>query len=538
MICSRPRSRLAGLLICLGLTAHAAAALEPVPMPDLEGFEAAVRERLTTAHEALMSALEDPDTSAEERSRLYGQTGKIFHAHHAFRVAATCYRNAAELDREDPQWPYILGFLHQDAGEFEPAAERYLSVLAMAPEHTMASLRLGEVYLELNELDRARSLLEKVMDQPGLGATTHAGLGKIAAAMQDHEAAASHYEVALELQPDASRLRVPLGLSYRSLGQIAKAREQLAQRGEGKVRLDDPMLREIGSLTASSEMFLTTAAQALKAGRYEVAERAYRGAIAANPDNPRAHVNLAEVLTRRGALEEAEASAREALRLDPDSFFALFNLANIFERRGQLEEAMDYFERALGKNPASVRANFRLGGLFMRSGDYERAAESYRRVIEAAPSFVHARYLQALALISQGRRGAARQVLEAALQVEPGHEEMRAALARLLATAESITPEVSGRAVELAQELYRSRSSPENLETLAMSLAAAGRFEAAVSAQLAVIEAARDQEADPQILQHLEHNLKRYERRLPSDRPWHTNDQTAERRAAQARDGD
>lgn len=535
----RPRylTRLASALLCTGLTATATQALETIPLPNLERFETAVQERLTTAYDALMSALDDPETSNEERSRLYGRTGKIFHAHHAFKVAAACYRNAAELDPEDLQWPYILGFLHQDAGEFGQAETLYESVLTMDPEHTMATLRLGEIYLELGELDRSQPLLEKVMDQPGLGATAHAALGKIAAARQDHETAVRHYETALKLQPEAGRLHVPIGLSYRSLGQIDKAREHLGQRAEGKVRVDDPLLREIGSLTASSEMFLTTAAQALKAGRYELAERAYRGAIAANPENARAHVNLAEVLTRRGALEEAEASAREGLRLNPESFFALFNLANIFEKHGQLEKAMEYFERALEENPASVRANFRLGSLLMRKGEYERAAERFHQVVEAAPSFARARYLQALALISQGQRGAAREVLETALQVEPGHEGISAALARLLATAESATPEETRRAVSLAQELYRNRSSAENLETLAMSLAAAKRYDKAASAQHAVIEAARIQDADSHTLAHLEYNLQRYQNGLPSDRPWNTSDPAAEDRAAQTQNG-
>ena len=533
MIFPQSRSRLARALIGLYLTTRAAVALEPVPRPDLGGFEAAVQERLATAYEALMSVLENPDASTLERARLYGHTGKIFHAHHAFEVAAACYRNAAELDFEDPQWPYILGFLHQDSGKFRRAEAQYQRVLAISPDHALAILRLGQVHLELNQLDQAESLLESVVKEPGLGASAYAALGKIAAARQDHETAVRHYKAALELQPEATRLHVPLGLSYRGLGQIDKAREHLSQRAAAKVRVEDPMLREIGSLTASSEMFLTTAAQAVKAGRYDQAEQAYRGAIAAKPDNPRAHVNLAEILARRGALDAAEASAREALRLNPESFFALFNLGNIFEKRGQLDEAMAYFEKALEKDPASVQANFRLAGLLMRAGDYERAARRYEIVIAAAPSLVSARYLQALALVSRGRRAAAQEVLEEALQVDPGHEEMAAALARLLATAESVTDEESQRALAMAQELYQNRQSAENLETLATSLAAARRFEDAVSAQRAVIEAARAQRGDPDLIRHLEYNLKRYQDGLPSDQPWHSADPSTEARAAE-----
>jgi tetratricopeptide (TPR) repeat protein len=511
------------------VTAFAAAALlrvvaaaeEPVPKPNLERLEPGVQERMQTARDALLDALENPDLDSAERARLYGETGKVFHAHHAFEVAAACYRNAAELDPEDGQWPYLLGFLYQDSGRFDLARAHYEKVLENAPDHTFSTLRLAQVHLELDELDAAEPMLRKVLEQPGLEATAHEALGKIATARENSEEAIRHYEAALELQPEASRLHVPLGLAYRGLGEIDKAREHLGQAGQAKVMLSDPYLREIGSLSVSSEMFLSVATQAIKAGNLERAEQAYRGALAVNPENARAHVNLAEILTRRGALEEAEARLREALRLNPESFFATFNLANLFELRGDLERAIGLFEEALEKDPTDVKANYRYAGALMKIGDYERATLQYEKVVELAPGLVHARYLQALALIAQIEYLAAQEVLEEALVVKPEDPDLMSALARLLATNQPTTGEAARRALDLAQSVFESRRTGENLETLAMALAASGRFDEAVRAQLAVIEAARNQE-DLAAVPHLEHNLRRYRENLPSDRPWRT----------------
>jgi tetratricopeptide (TPR) repeat protein len=467
------------------VTAFAAAALlrvvaaaeEPVPKPNLERLEPGVQERMQTARDALLDALENPDLDSAERARLYGETGKVFHAHHAFEVAAACYRNAAELDPEDGQWPYLLGFLYQDSGRFDLARAHYEKVLENAPDHTFSTLRLAQVHLELNELDAAEPMLRKVLEQPGLEATAHEALDK--------------------------------------------AREHLGQAGQAKVMLSDPYLREIGSLSVSSEMFLSVATQAIKAGNLERAEQAYRGALAVNPENARAHVNLAEILTRRGALEEAEARLREALRLNPESFFATFNLANLFELRGDLERAIGLFEEALEKDPTDVKANYRYAGALMKIGDYERATLQYEKVVELAPGLVHARYLQALALIAQIEYLAAQEVLEEALVVKPEDPDLMSALARLLATNQPTTGEAARRALDLAQSVFESRRTGENLETLAMALAASGRFDEAVRAQLAVIEAARNQE-DLAAVPHLEHNLRRYRENLPSDRPWRT----------------
>jgi protein O-GlcNAc transferase len=430
----RGRTRALPVILMIGLSAGAAWAIEPVPQPELSGFEEAVQKRLSAARDALLAGLENPEATRAEQSRLYGETGKVFHAHHAFEVAAACYRNAAELSPDDSLWPYVLGFLAQDSGDFASAAEYYRRVLALEPEHALATLRLGEVYLETGEVDQAEALLSAVVSEPGFGATAHAALAKIATLRQDHAAAVEHYTAALELEPEATRLHVPLGMAYRSLGEIDRAREHLDQRGDGKVRFEDPVMREVASLTVSSEVFITTATQALRAGQLERAERAYRGAIAANPENPRAHVNLAEVLARRGDLDAAEASAREALRLTPTSFFALFNLGNILEKRGDRAAAAEYFDRALVQDPKNVKANFRLASLLMRTGEYERAAELFRKVEQSAPSFVRARYLHALALVALSRPKEARSLLEEALAVDPQAEMLTSALARLLAT--------------------------------------------------------------------------------------------------------
>ncbi len=518
----RPAARIsAGLALALlaAVAAPGARAIEPIPEADLTGLEPAVVERLTAARRALVQVLASPGAAEVERGRLYGETGKVFHAHHAFGIAEACYRNAAELLPEEREWPYLLGFLYQDSGRFEAAREAYGRVLALAPGDRFATFRLAQVDLALGDLDRAEPRAREVADAEGLAAAARELLGRVAAAREDWAAAVRHYEAVLALEPAADRVRVPLGLAYRNLGELERAREALAAAGETKVTVSDPILREIGSLTASSEMYLTTAAQALKAERYDLAEEAYRGALALNPENVRAHVNLAELLARRGALGEAEASARRALELDPESFFAWFNLASIAEAAGRHAEALGFWEKAVERDPEHVRANFRFGGALLRAGDYARAAERLRAAVERAPGFVQARYLEALAQLALGDRAAARTALEEAVEIAPERLELTGSLARLLATGEPPSAADGERALALARALHERRRGADDLETLAMALAAAGRFEEAVTAQLAVIEAAREL-GDEALLRHLRHNLERYRGGLPSDRPW------------------
>ncbi len=505
---------LAAYLIFLPLVARAEV---PLPDPELAGLEAGVEKRLATAREALLSAVASPDVEPIERGRLYGNTGRVFHAHHLFPVAEACYLNAAELDPKETLWPYLLGFLYEDTSRFADARLQYGQVLEIDAYHALATLRLARVHLELGEIEPADKLLADLDSEGDFAAPVHAALGKIATSRDDHAAAARHYEAALAAQPQASQLHYPLALAYRRLGEVDKAREHAGQGGTARVAVADRILDQVGSLSVSSQMFLTTGAQALKAKRFDLAEKAFRGAIAVNPENKRAHLNLAVVLAQGGDLDAAEASAQDALRLDPEYGFAYFNLGTFSEARGRLPEAMDFYLKALEKDPGNLKANFRLANAMLRTGDYEGAARHYRAAVEIAPSFVRARYLESLAWIALQRYADARRVLEEAVEIHPENREFSGSLARLLATSQPPAAADAERALTLARDL--DRENPENVETLAMALAAIGRFDAAVAAQQVLLEAARGQ-ADPGLVGHLEYNLARYRAGQPSDRPW------------------
>ena len=312
------------------------------------------------------------------------------------------------------------------------AQERYRRVLELDPDHAAGGSAPGTGPPRVaGEIEPAEKLLANLDPKGDYAAPVHAALGKIATSREAHAEAAEHYEAALAAQPQASQLHFPLALAYRRLGEVDKAREHAGKGGTAKVTVPDEILGDVGSLSVSSQMFLTTGAQALKAERFDLAEKAFRGAIAVNPENKRAHLNLAVVLAQSGDLDAAEASAREALRLDPEYGFAYFNLGTFVESRGRLPEAMDLYRKALEKDPANLKANFRLANALMRGADYEQAARHYRAAVDIAPAFVRARYLESLAWIALQRYDTARDVLEEAVKIHPESREFSGSLARL-----------------------------------------------------------------------------------------------------------
>jgi tetratricopeptide (TPR) repeat protein len=104
-------------------------------------------------------------------------------------------------------------------------------------------------------------------------------------------------------------------------------------------------------------------------------------ALAVNPDDWVAHVNLAIHLKQQGKTDEALAHYREALRLRPgrDAIAAdlLYNLGNALLARGELSEALLRFQEAVGLKPSDPGIHFNFAVALLRAGRQEEAGRHF-----------------------------------------------------------------------------------------------------------------------------------------------------------------
>jgi tetratricopeptide (TPR) repeat protein len=513
------RASIRTLLILLALSPALARATAELPNPDLSHLEASVQTRLAHARQALLAALDDPKLSEVERGRVYGRTGEIFQAAQVAPIARACYRNAIELDPGNAKWHHLAGWLAEQQSDLQTAEAEYARAQELDPSNPWHAFRLAHIKLQLNQMEAARSLLQKLESAAGMQAAVEAGLGRIASADGRFTEAVQHYEKALELQPDASQLRYPLAVALRRAGRLDEAREAAAQAGSVRVHDDDPIVGEMQAQSTSSNTYTRLAIRAIRSGHLEAAANALNSALELDETNNRARLNLGVVQMQMGHLERAESLMREALRRDPDYAYAHFNLAQLLEKKGDLAGAKSHYAAAVRADPKEAEFNFRYAALLTRIGDYAHAVERYDAVIDAAPAFTQARYLQALALVALGRDAEARHALEQATAIAPERKDLRGALARLIATRLDASPDDRQRALRIAAALYNDEKSTDSGETLAMALAAVGRFDEAIRLQQAVLDAARA--AAPQaVLDHLQHNLDRYRNGETADQPW------------------
>ena len=120
-------------------------------------------------------------------------------------------------------------------------------------------------------------------------------------------------------------------------------------------------------------------------GSPEEAISCLRTAIVLQPNFPKAHYNLGNVLRGRGELHEALECFERAVALDPGYVEAWRASAGVHLMLDGLEQAESCCRRAVELVPASADARGQLGQVLAEAGKLEEAAEQFHRVTEIAP---------------------------------------------------------------------------------------------------------------------------------------------------------
>jgi tetratricopeptide (TPR) repeat protein len=162
---------------------------------------------------------------------------------------------------------------------------------------------------------------------------------------------------------------------------------------------------------------------AYQTGRYEIAVRMIRRAIAVNEVQPFYHSNLGNALQVQGRLDEAVASYERALTINPGYAEAHSNLGIALKAQGKLDEAVTSYERALTINPGYAEAHSNLGNALQVQGKLDEAMACYKRALTINPGYAEAHSNLGNALQVQGKLDEAMACYKRALTINPGYAE-------------------------------------------------------------------------------------------------------------------
>ncbi len=227
--------------------------------------------------------------------------------------ALAAYRQAATLQPNEDEPHLAAGQLLQQENRFADAQKEYKQALVLDPHSTDATIGLANIYMHGRRFPEAEDYLRKLLADHADSAPVHIQLGRVLAAEGKNDAAIAELQAGIKLTPG-----------------------------------DDAAQRDLADLYGT-------------AGKNDLAEAAYRGLLAAHPNEAELHRRLGQALLRQKKFPEAQQEFIAAVKLKPDLGEAYGDLAfaagenkdysltiRALDARAKLlpETAITYFMRA------------------------------------------------------------------------------------------------------------------------------------------------------------------------------------------------
>ncbi len=152
----------------------------------------------------------------------------------------------------------------------------------------------------------------------------------------------------------------------------------------------------------------------LAEGNASAALQVFREAVAEDPEDARAWLDVGLASEEVGDRVSAEAAYRRATKLDEGFADAFNNLGVLLREAGKLDEAIPLLERAVAIDPKLAAARFNLALAYEEKGRLDEAEGEYRATIEQLPDDPIPRINLAMMLLDVGRAGEAAEELRAA----------------------------------------------------------------------------------------------------------------------------
>lgn len=158
-------------------------------------------------------------------------------------------------------------------------------------------------------------------------------------------------------------------------------------------------------------------------GRWDEAERLYRGVIAHWPDHADAWCLLGALDLMRGRPAEAVASFRESIRSKPGYAQAHNNLGVALSESGQVEASEASYREAIRLQPDYAEAHNNLGSTLRDLLRHEEAVRSFHHATELRPDYAEAWNNLGVALTEAGSLAEATDGLRRAVTLKPDYAE-------------------------------------------------------------------------------------------------------------------
>lgn len=273
------------------------------------------------------------------------------------------FEQAVKLDPDAANAWNGLGWAQFNSGKTDAAIKSFVKCVAIEPKHPAGLNGLGQAHLALKDFKKAEKYLIKAAPQ---APAAWYGLGRLYLLTGKYPAAEKWLKkAAADSPPDATLDAMIAAAEAKELSDELRAQIEPAGRPKGP------------DLQHAWQLFFQ--------GKSRSAERLFREALAAEPDNLNAMNGLGFCLLNSGKATEAKPYFEKCLEKDKNAGGPLNGLARCLQAEGKTDEAVVLWERLQKLVGGANAATGALAEVYTDRGEHAKAAKMLKLMVEAEP---------------------------------------------------------------------------------------------------------------------------------------------------------
>ena len=372
------------------------------------------------------------------------------------------YSNFLILKQTNPEFfltSYFIGLIKTLQKDYDGALENFHSLINLAPGLKEGYLSAAVVLHLKGDLEKARQMAAKAVDQDPLDPAAHLALANVLSSLRDFKAAKAEYMRSADFFPDFGTQAFKAEDYFKEDRAAASLTLAVLLNRAGLYGETSALVSSSGS---SNPFLRTAAARALdKLGQKAAAEKEYKRILSEFPElstalaglgelydgmgepgkaaeaylkaservtDAKLRLKLAELYASAGEIDKAAKEYRRVITESKESSIPYNRLARLlFEKKNDTEGALKYAIEGSAVNPEDHDMKDTLGRIYLRMGQYEKALSAYSGIISGGTTNPTAYYRLGLIYRKLGRADDAAGAFEKALNINDEFPESREA---------------------------------------------------------------------------------------------------------------
>ena len=333
-------------------------------------------------------------------------------ADNANQEPQTVRKNLTDQEKRKFNYFYLEALSMKNADKYDAAFELFNHCLSIDSTASALLYELSSFYLQMDEPEKAVSLLQKAVRYSPDNFTYKQELASITLSIGMYGEAAETYEELINARPDKTDLNFYLADAYTLDGEIGKAIDTFDALEE---------IMGISELLSLQKFRLYMMLELPNNAFLELEKLADKF-----PTNARYTILIGDLYLERNEMDKALAYYEKAYTIDPENPYYTVSMANYYELAGNPEAAEKQVRLALVSDKLDVELKVGILTRYVQQLQRNRSTEGantlFRTLIELHPEDVELKQLYAGLLSSQGNHDEARFQLQLVTEMDPDRE--------------------------------------------------------------------------------------------------------------------